>query len=96
MLLRWLKLQLLRFPIPSLRSIRRIDPFPDHLQDLVVGKRMCEHLCDLVCQRSTITARSRRTVTRGLAEFRHRSLISTKGPGVLICDRTALEAMVVA
>jgi CRP/FNR family cyclic AMP-dependent transcriptional regulator len=39
---------------------------------------------------------TRETVTRGLAEFRHRSLISTKGPSVLIRDRTALEAMIVA
>lgn len=39
---------------------------------------------------------TRETVTRGLAELRHRSLISTKGPSVLIRNRPALEAMVVA
>ncbi|MGO9126230.1 MAG: Crp/Fnr family transcriptional regulator [Terriglobales bacterium] len=39
---------------------------------------------------------TRETVTRGLAELRHRSLISTKGPSILIRNKTALEAMVVA
>jgi len=39
---------------------------------------------------------TRETVTRGLAELRHRSLIATKGPSVLIRNKPALEAMVVA
>jgi CRP-like cAMP-binding protein len=36
----------------------------------------------------------RETVTRGMAEFRYRSLISTKGPTILIRNRKALEAMI--
>lgn len=39
---------------------------------------------------------TRETVTRGLTELRHKNLISTKGPSILIRNRTALEAMVVA
>jgi CRP/FNR family transcriptional regulator, cyclic AMP receptor protein len=39
---------------------------------------------------------TRETVTRGLTELRHRNLISTKGPSILIRNRPALEAMVVA
>jgi CRP/FNR family cyclic AMP-dependent transcriptional regulator len=39
---------------------------------------------------------TRESVTRGLAEFRHRSLISTKGPAILIRNKPALEAMAVA
>ena len=36
----------------------------------------------------------RETVTRGLAELRNRSLISTVGPSILIPDKRALEAMI--
>ena len=39
---------------------------------------------------------TRETVTRGLTELRHKNLISTKGPSIVIRDKTALEAMVVA
>jgi CRP/FNR family cyclic AMP-dependent transcriptional regulator len=39
---------------------------------------------------------TRESVTRGLAELRHRSLISTKGPTILIRNKPALEAMAVA
>ncbi len=39
---------------------------------------------------------TRETVTRSLTELRTRMLISTKGPSVLIRDKSALEAMVVA
>jgi CRP/FNR family cyclic AMP-dependent transcriptional regulator len=39
---------------------------------------------------------TRESVTRGLAEFRHRSWISTKGPTILIRNKPALEAMAVA
>ncbi len=39
---------------------------------------------------------TRESVTRGLAEFRHRSLISTKGPTIVIRNKPALEAMAVA
>jgi CRP/FNR family cyclic AMP-dependent transcriptional regulator len=38
---------------------------------------------------------TRESVTRGFAEFRNRSLISTKGPTILIRNKTALEAMAV-
>ena len=43
-----------------------------------------------------IVGLTRESVTRGLAEFRHRSLISTKGPTILIRNKPALEAMAVA
>ena len=43
-----------------------------------------------------IVGLTRESVTRGLAEFRHRSLISTKGPTVVIRNKPALEAMAVA
>jgi CRP/FNR family cyclic AMP-dependent transcriptional regulator len=36
----------------------------------------------------------RETITRGLAEFRYRSLISTKGPTILIRNKGALEALI--
>ena len=36
----------------------------------------------------------RETVTRGLAELRNRSLISTVGPSILIPDKRALEAVI--
>jgi len=36
----------------------------------------------------------RETITRGLAEFRYRSLISTKGPAILIRNKGALEALI--
>jgi CRP/FNR family cyclic AMP-dependent transcriptional regulator len=36
----------------------------------------------------------RETITRGLAEFRCRSLISTKGPAILIRNKGALEALI--
>jgi CRP/FNR family transcriptional regulator, cyclic AMP receptor protein len=36
---------------------------------------------------------TRETVTRGLSEFRSRSLISTKGPTILIRNKTELEAV---
>jgi CRP/FNR family transcriptional regulator, cyclic AMP receptor protein len=39
---------------------------------------------------------TRESVTRGFAEFRNRSLISTKGPTVVIRNKPALEAMAVA
>jgi CRP/FNR family cyclic AMP-dependent transcriptional regulator len=39
---------------------------------------------------------TRETVTRGLTELRHKNLISTKGPSILIRNKTALAAMVVA
>ncbi|HEX3354216.1 MAG TPA: Crp/Fnr family transcriptional regulator [Terriglobales bacterium] len=39
---------------------------------------------------------TRETVTRSLTELRNKMLISTKGPSVLIKNRSALEAMVVA
>jgi CRP/FNR family transcriptional regulator len=39
---------------------------------------------------------TRESVTRGLAEFRRRSLISTKGPSIVIRNKTALEAIAVA
>ena len=39
---------------------------------------------------------TRETVTRSLTELRTKMLISTKGPSVLIKNRSALEAMVVA
>lgn len=39
---------------------------------------------------------TRESVTRGLAEFRHRSVISTKGPTILIRNKSALEAMAIA
>lgn len=39
---------------------------------------------------------TRETVTRALTELRARMLISTKGPSVLIRNKSALEAMVVA
>lgn len=39
---------------------------------------------------------SRETVTRTLSDLRHKSLITTKGPTVLIRDKSALEAMVAA
>jgi len=39
---------------------------------------------------------TRETVTRGLTELRHKNFISTKGPSIVIRDKTALEAMVVA
>jgi CRP/FNR family transcriptional regulator, cyclic AMP receptor protein len=38
---------------------------------------------------------TRESVTRGLAEFRNRSLISTKGPTILIRNKPALEAIAV-
>jgi CRP/FNR family transcriptional regulator, cyclic AMP receptor protein len=37
---------------------------------------------------------SRETVTRTLSDLRHKSLIPTKGPTVVICNKPALEAMV--
>lgn len=43
-----------------------------------------------------IVGLTRESVTRGLAEFRHRSLISTKGPSVLIRNKPALQAIAVA
>lgn len=43
-----------------------------------------------------IVGLTRETVTRGLAEFRHQSLISTKGPTIVIRNKPALEAMSVA
>ncbi len=39
---------------------------------------------------------TRETVTRALTELRTRMLISTKGPSVLIRNKAALEAMVLA
>jgi CRP/FNR family transcriptional regulator, cyclic AMP receptor protein len=39
---------------------------------------------------------TRETVTRSLSEFRSQSLISTKGPTVLIRNKTGLEAMATA
>jgi CRP/FNR family transcriptional regulator, cyclic AMP receptor protein len=39
---------------------------------------------------------TRETVTRGLSEFKSRSLISTKGPTVLIRNKTGLSAMATA
>lgn len=39
---------------------------------------------------------SRETVTRTLTELRHKSLISTRGPAVLIHDKSALQALAVA
>ena len=39
---------------------------------------------------------TRQTVTRALTELRSRMLISTKGSSVLIRDKPALEAMVLA
>lgn len=39
---------------------------------------------------------TRETVTRGLTEFRSKNLIATKGPSILIRNKPALEAMVVA
>jgi len=39
---------------------------------------------------------SRETVTRTLTDLRHRSLISTRGPAVLIHDKSALQALAVA
>ena len=39
---------------------------------------------------------SRETVTRTLTELRHRSLITTRGPSVLIHDKLALQALAVA
>ena len=39
---------------------------------------------------------SRETVTRTLSDLRHKSLITTKGPTVVIRDKHALEAMVAA
>ena len=36
----------------------------------------------------------RETITRGLAELRYRSLISTKGPTILIRNKGALEALI--
>lgn len=39
---------------------------------------------------------TRETVTRALTELRTKMLISTKGPSVLIRDKSALEAMVLA
>ena len=38
-----------------------------------------------------IVGLTRESVTRGLAEFRHRSLISTKGPSILIRNKPALK-----
>lgn len=38
---------------------------------------------------------TRESVTRGLADFKHRSLITTKGPSVVIRNKPALEAMAV-
>ena len=39
---------------------------------------------------------TRETVTRALTELRTKMLISTKGPTVLIRNKPALEAMVLA
>ena len=39
---------------------------------------------------------TRESVTRGLAEFRRQNWISTKGPTILIRNKSALEAMAVA
>ena len=39
---------------------------------------------------------SRETVTRTLSDLKHKSLISVKGPTVVLRDKTALEAMVQA
>jgi CRP/FNR family transcriptional regulator len=39
---------------------------------------------------------SRETVTRTLTELRHKSLITTRGPAVLIHDKSALQALAVA
>ncbi len=39
---------------------------------------------------------TRESVTRGLSEFRQRSLISTKGPSVVILNKPALQAIAIA
>ena len=45
---------------------------------------------------SQIVGVSRETVTRTLSDLRQKSLITTKGPSVLIRNKPALEALVAA
>jgi len=42
-----------------------------------------------------IVGLTRESITRTFAEFRHQSLIATQGASVLICNKSALEKMVV-